>query len=175
MSMRVGCSLRDGELVPECDMRVQGRGLQQNPKRQNTKLQRRIPHGSSLPSFIGRSKHSSIRSLRNDPNPELVFINNMRILQGNRKRAEETHKIPFITGFPTGYQSRTLRNPKAKSKITRTDCDFSVTVLFTHAGTYICISIVNDESGERVPLVRIIVLTPCRTSSCMLYPGLKHQ
>lgn len=32
VSMRVGCSLRDGELVPECDMRVQGRGLQAEPK-----------------------------------------------------------------------------------------------------------------------------------------------
>lgn len=32
VSMRVGCSLRDGELVPERDMRVQGRGLQAEPE-----------------------------------------------------------------------------------------------------------------------------------------------
>lgn len=70
-------------LAPSC---------KQNPKCQDPGLQSRIPHGSSLPSFIGRSKHSSIRSLRNDPNPELVFIDNMRILQANRKRATETQK-----------------------------------------------------------------------------------
>jgi len=64
------------------------------PKRvmKNSRFQSRIPYRSSLPSLISRIEYSSIRSFGNDSNPELAFINNMRILQENRKRAEETQK-----------------------------------------------------------------------------------
>lgn len=64
----------------------------QNSRCENRRLQSRIPYRSSLPSLISRIEHSSIWSFGNDSNPELAFINNMRILQENRKRAEETQK-----------------------------------------------------------------------------------
>lgn len=42
-------------------------------------------------------------------------------------------------------------------------------------GTHICISEVKEERGAKVPLVRMMHLTPWRTRSCMPKPGQKHQ
>lgn len=45
----------------------------------------------------------------------------------------------------------------------------------TRTCPYICISRLKEAMGASVPLVRMRVRTPWRTSSRMLCPGLKHQ
>ena len=41
--------------------------------------------------------------------------------------------------------------------------------------TDICSSEEKESMGERVPLVRMMDLTPCAVSSAIAWPGLKHQ